>query len=153
MAQFVLCRHCTVEGASVSDCCFRGYHVLLITRRHEHHRHIAYSDEQLQCWMPLSAHKNTASLSAICAFLGYSGRRAGALRACGVVVSHPLRMRRAMGSIPSKSICLLLPCVRGSIVALDFDLPWRCFKSLAVASSTEPDSPFQKYLATRNAGQ
>ena len=35
-------------------------------------------------------------------------------RAHGVVVSHPLRMRKALGSIPSGSICqdlILLPCV------------------------------------------
>ena len=28
------------------------------------------------------------------------------MRACGVVVSHPLRMRKALGSIPSMSIAI-----------------------------------------------
>ena len=35
----------------------------------------------------------------------YATTRRLASRACGVVVSHPLRMRKALGSIPSRSNC------------------------------------------------
>ena len=83
-------------------------------RRHAHgHIHKRTHTNKSTAWHEHDAIERQLRLSSPKRCLA-TGTNRNIKRAHGVVVSHPLRMRKALGSIPSGSICqdlILLPCV------------------------------------------